>query len=64
MPELDQSDNDAAKARKAKPAQEDATRNPDGVYSGMTKRLAITDGSFVDISGMPKSSRNRKLRGE
>ena len=40
-------------------AQYDPARNPDGIYSGMTKRLAICDGTFAEISNMPKDTRNK-----
>jgi hypothetical protein len=44
-------------------AQTDKTRNPDGVYSGMTKRIALEDGDFVSIQNMPGDSRNQgKIR--
>jgi hypothetical protein len=43
------------------PKSGDADRllNPDGIYSGMTRRLAATDGAFVEVQGMPKDYRNR-----
>lgn len=40
-------------------AQDDPRRNPDGIYSGMTKRLAISDGSFASVSNASKDTRNR-----
>lgn len=40
-------------------AQDDPARNPDGIYSGMTKRLANTDGSFCGVTNIPKDTRNR-----
>jgi hypothetical protein len=46
-----------AAARGAKDAQTDPTRNPNGVYSGMTKRLALSDGKFAEVSNMPGDSR-------
>jgi len=53
--------NDQFKKARAGPktAEKDTLVNPSGVYSGMTKRLAITDGSFVDIGGVPKNTRGR-----
>jgi hypothetical protein len=38
-------------------AQDDPRRNPNGVYSGMAKRVAITDGKFAEIKNMPKDMR-------
>lgn len=35
-------------------AQDDPRINPDGIYSGMTKRLANTDGKFADVSRASK----------
>ena len=35
-------------------AQTDPKRSPDGIYSGMTKRLAISDNEFVNIQDLPK----------
>ena len=51
MPNLDP----FKKVRQPKSAEKDREVNPKGVYSGMTKRLAISDGSFVDIGHMPKT---------
>jgi hypothetical protein len=52
-------DDDALDRRKVPPAQEDRTRNPDGVYSGMTKRNALSDGEFATVQDMPGDMRNR-----
>jgi hypothetical protein len=42
------------------PVQQDPKRCPDdGIYSGMTKRIANSDGSHVDIGNLPRSERNR-----
>lgn len=41
------------------PVQNDPRVNPDGIYSGMTKRLACTDGKFADVSNKTKDTRNR-----
>jgi hypothetical protein len=42
------------------PAQQDPRRNPDdGIYSGMTKRIANSEGQHVDIGNLPRSERNR-----
>ena len=40
------------------PAQEDPTRCPDGIYSGPSKRVAISDGTFAPVHGIPKDTRN------
>jgi hypothetical protein len=41
------------------PAQDDPTRNPIGsIYSGPSKRVAISDGSFAPVRGIPKDTRN------
>ena len=51
MPELDDpADNPAPGTRNDRVAQTDVRRNPDGIYSGMTKRLAISDDRFVEYS--------------
>ena len=34
-------------------AQTDPLRNPDGIYSGPSKRNAIRDGVFAEVSNMP-----------
>jgi hypothetical protein len=39
-------------------AQDDPITNPDGVYSGMTRRNAATDGAHVTMQGRPKDMRN------
>lgn len=42
------------------PAQQDQRLNPDdGIYSGMTRRIADSDGEHVQIGNLPKSERNR-----
>ncbi|GAC1496094.1 MAG: hypothetical protein NVS1B2_15800 [Vulcanimicrobiaceae bacterium] len=50
-------DEHAAKARAGKDAQADPLRNPDGIYSGASKRVAMTDGSFAPVNNMPKNTR-------
>jgi hypothetical protein len=35
----------------------DALRNPNGVYSSMTKRVAIENGRFAEIQNMPPDGR-------
>lgn len=40
-------------------AADDVLRNPDGVFSGPSLRVARSDGTFAPIEGMPKDSRNR-----
>jgi hypothetical protein len=47
----------AAGESKGPVAQTDPTRNPNGVYSGMTKRLALSDGTFADVGNMPGDTR-------
>lgn len=39
-------------------AQDDPITNPNGVYSGMTRRNAATDGAHVTMQGRPKDMRN------
>lgn len=39
-------------ARKGVPAMEDPTRNPDGIYSGMTRRVAYQDGKHAEVNGL------------
>ena len=51
MPNLDP----FKKVRQPKSAEKDREVNPKGLYAGMTKRLAISDGSFVDIGNKPKT---------
>ena len=34
-------------------AQDDVIRNPDGVYSGNTRRSAMADGAHVLVSDLP-----------
>jgi hypothetical protein len=47
-------------ARSEVPVADDPRRAPDGIYSGATKRLAISDGAFVEVNGDVKSDyRNR-----
>lgn len=42
------------------PVDDDVRRAPTGMYSGMTKRLAISDSQFVDVSGdIAKDYRNK-----
>jgi len=41
-------------------AQNDPLRNPDGLYSGMTKRVAIEDGTFADVGNKPRISEKRR----
>jgi hypothetical protein len=53
MPALDKDE----PKRKEVAAQDDPRRNPDGLYAGTLKRLAISDGKFVDVQNMPKDSR-------
>lgn len=38
-------------------AQDDPITNPDGMYSGMTRRNAATDGAHVTMQGRPKDMR-------
>lgn len=38
-------------------AQSDPITNPDGIYSGMTRRNAATDGAHVTMQGRPKDMR-------
>lgn len=38
-------------------AQDDPITNPNGVYSGMTRRSAATDGKHAQVSNMPKDMR-------
>ena len=56
------------KASSEKYVQDDPRRSPSGIYSGMTKRLAISDDSFVDIQNLPKGppsySEGRRPRSE
>jgi hypothetical protein len=54
MPNLDDEGsypNDAA--IRMRPVQNDPRINPDGMYSGMTKRSAILDDEHVTIGNMP-----------
>jgi hypothetical protein len=52
-------------ARSGKDAQDDPMRNPDGIYSGASKRVAITDGTFAPVKGIPSSSKARgKVRSD
>jgi hypothetical protein len=39
-------------------AQDDPITNPNGVYSGMTRRMAATNGEHVTMQGRPKDLRN------
>lgn len=39
-------------------AQDDPITNPNGMYSGMTRRNAATDGAHVTMEGRPKDLRN------
>jgi hypothetical protein len=41
-------------------AQTDPLRNPDGIYSGASKRVAIEDGSFAEIGEKPRISGRRR----
>jgi hypothetical protein len=56
MPDLD--DEKKLGGGKRTPVQSDPRIDPNGLYSGMTKRLAISDGEFVSIGNMPKDMRN------
>jgi hypothetical protein len=57
MPNLDEQ----KKAERAmKPVAEDPLRAPDGIYSGMAKRSAITDGRFAEVSNMPTGVTRRR----
>ncbi len=38
-------------------AQTDPGRNPDGIYSGMTRRNAINSGAHVDVGNLPAGRR-------
>jgi hypothetical protein len=49
MPDLDGDDNPIGAIAKDRVAQDDVRRNPSGIYSGQTKRLAISDDKFVDV---------------
>jgi hypothetical protein len=40
--------------RKEPKAQTDPLRNPEGIYSGPSKRVAIQDGAFAEVENMPK----------
>lgn len=42
-------------------AQDDPERCPDGLYSGMAKRVAIEDGQFAQVGNMPKGPTSRTL---
>jgi hypothetical protein len=53
MPELDDADDSVSATgfmEKDRVAQDDPRRNPVGIYSGMTKRLAISDDTFVEFT--------------
>jgi hypothetical protein len=58
VPDLDE-ESPVAKRSRAKSANENPLLNPDGIYSGMTKRVAIENGRFSEIEGMPGDMRNR-----
>lgn len=57
MPRLS---NDEQRNRKGLSAQNDPCLNPDGIYSGASKRLAYSDGAFADVSKAPKDSRKSR----
>lgn len=43
-----------------KPLREDYLRDPHGsIYSGPSKRVAITDGEFAPVSGIPPGAKNK-----
>ncbi len=43
-------------------------QEPDGFFSGMTKRVAVENGSFTEVEGMPRDTRgpikDRPQRGD
>ena len=45
-------------------AAEDPIRNPDGMFSGLTRRSAMADGAHVIVDGLPEHfSRVKRRRG-
>lgn len=56
MPKLDKKTKDI---RATPEAQTDPLRNPNGIFSGMAKRVAIEDGKFAEIQNMPGDTRNK-----
>lgn len=43
--------------REEVPVADDPRRDPiGGIYSGMTKRLAISDGAFAEVADMPTNA--------
>jgi len=62
VPDLDDDKNGALGSgssinRGPKSANDDPILNPDGIYSGPSRRVAVTDGTFAPINGMPKDLR-------
>jgi hypothetical protein len=39
--------------RPKEPEKVHSVNNPDGIFSGMTKRLAISDGAHVEMGNLP-----------
>jgi hypothetical protein len=62
MPDLDDDKNGALGhgrgIDRGPDAQDDPITNPNGVYSGMTRRIAATNGAHVTMQGRPKDMRN------